>query len=188
MTDRTTPDSAVVGERVRTNVGEGVVVASRPAGRNFLDVKLDDGQTAYGVCNYEVLESAEPVVDSELRSRIAEVAREASGTTEGSQYYAPIHWDDVAEEIHAKVVAPALAARDRLLAQSDQQWEQAEAGLKRALAELQRERESRQDWAAEAMRLDAELARARHERSGVEVGQPDTEATEQAQSILDGTQ
>jgi hypothetical protein len=43
--------------------------------------------------------------------------------------------------------------------------------------ELQRERESRQDWAAEAMRLDAELARARYERSGVEVGQPDTEAT-----------
>jgi hypothetical protein len=206
MADRITSDSAVEGDRVRVTwisgdlkelglyTSDGVVVAARPAGKNFVDVQLDDGPMQHSVCSYTVISKVEPatvvdselrdqiaaafdkhewdggdhanhpledfvavavgavapalkkayldghdsgyaaanvadpwaeqpMADTELRSRIAEVAREASGTTEGSQYYAPIHWDDVAEEIHAKVVAPVLAARDEQIDKLKRQLE-----------------------------------------------------------------
>lgn len=67
---RCTPGSALTGERVRVHcwteadgdwTEDGVVTASRPAGRNFVDVLLDDGRTRHDAHNYEVL-APDPVV------------------------------------------------------------------------------------------------------------------------------
>jgi hypothetical protein len=115
------------GARVRVGKCLGTVQPLRP----FLLVRLD-GQ-APSLFPAEFVELVDPVrghdagfaaanvedpwaeqkpVDGELRDRIAEVARDASGTTEGSQQVAPIYWDDVASVIYNRVVAPVLAAKD----------------------------------------------------------------------------
>jgi len=58
-----TPNSAGAGDRIRVTyiddvVEEGVVVASRPAGRNFVDFRTDDGEMRHGVHVYEILARA----------------------------------------------------------------------------------------------------------------------------------
>ncbi len=69
-----TPDSAGVGDRIRVGIWdsendptekspeyvEGVVVVSRPAGRNFVDFRTDDGRVLYGASTYQVTERADP--------------------------------------------------------------------------------------------------------------------------------
>lgn len=121
---RATPDSAVEGDTIRVRwvdvdgqeqVHDVVVVASRPAGRNFVDCRFPDGSIRYMFHNYEVINRADPnpVGDSELRDRIAQAINRAAlfdgpaTTSEEEQRRLYVLADAALTE-----VAPVLAARE----------------------------------------------------------------------------